>query len=454
MAFPLVLLGLSGIAFAIHCGDSADNSEFDDVVDPCKTIYEGICGTACTTDNDCPDGLFCGSDMKCTAQCAPNQVCQGAICSPKGRCGVSTDPPVPFGDGGSNDGSSDANVDAVCADTNVTLTPVIPKVLFLLDQSSSMLYYQFPGANPSPDGCASGCRWTVLKDAMIGPDGGTGGVVKTLQAQAELGVQLFSATDSNPNDGDNSHLTGPTDMVCPHFNGKKFVPTVFALNNFAAIDALLRPAGVDDDTPTGPAILTVSGLGADGGIDDDAGFAAINTTAPKVIVLVTDGEPGLCGDNNTSDPAKAAVVLAVQQAFKQKIQTYVIAIGDNSSAAATAHFKAVANAGQGMDPTTGDAGAILPSNPAQLVSALQNIVLNARTCSFTLSGMVQAGSESLGTVTLNGAKIPYNTADGWVLKDPSTLVLQGASCNTLKTTPAATLSATFPCGAVTPAVIK
>ena len=452
MAFPLVFLGLAGTAFAIHCGDGADNSEFGDVVDPCTTIYKDVCGKTCATDNDCPDGVFCGADLKCTAQCSPGQQCGGVTCSPKGRCGVTSDPPIPFGEGGAGDGGSgDANTDAVCADTNVTLTKVIPKVLFLLDQSSSMQYNLFPSGGSN--NCATGCRWTTLKDALIGVDGGTGGVVKTLQAQAELGVQMYSATDAVQGDGDDSLLPPPTDAVCPRFNGKKFVSTTFALNNYAAIDALLRPAGVDDDTPTGPAIATVSGLGPDGGIIDDAGFAAINTTAPKVLVLVTDGEPGLCGDNNTSDPAKAAVVTAVQQAYRQKIQTYVIAIGATTPAA-QAHFKAVANAGQGMDPTSGDAGAILPTNPMQLVTALQNIVLNARTCTFTLNGAVQAGSESMGTVTLNGMNVPYNTADGWVLKDPSTLVLQGASCNTLKSTPDAMLAARFPCGSIVPGPVK
>ena len=40
--------------------------------------------------------------------------------------------------------------------------------------------------------------------------------------------------------------------------------------------------------------------------------------------------------------------------------------------------------------------------------------------------------------------------EGWRLKDPSTLELVGAACTTLKTTPNATLSASFPCGAILP----
>jgi hypothetical protein len=343
--------------------------------------------------------------------------------------------------------------DAVCADTNVALTKVIPKVLFLLDQSSSMFNYQFPSG--ASNGCqsADGCRWSVLKDVLIGPAGGNGGVIKALEREAELGVSMYSATDSNPADNDNSLLKTPTEPVCPRFNGKAFPGLSFALNNAAAIDALLRPAGVDDDTPTGPAIRTVVGLGADGKVADPRGFAGIASTAPKVVVLVTDGEPGVCGENGPSDAGRNAVVEAAQDAFKQKVRTFVIAIGDQT-AGAQKHFKAVANAGQGNDPATGPSNAILPSSTTQLVDAIRSIVLESRTCTFTLNGQVQAGSERQGTVTLNGATIPYDEAgapdEGWRLKDPSTLELVGQACATIKSTPDATLAARFPCGTVAP----
>ena len=197
----------------------------------------------------------------------------------------------------------------------------------------------------------------------------------------------------------------------------------------------------------------MSGLAADGSVADPKGFAAVATTAPKVIVLVTDGEPALCGESNPSDPGRAAVVLAAQHAFNQKIRTFVIAIGA-ATPQAQAHFKSVANAGQGKDPMTGDAGAIEPSTPKQLVDALRQIVLDARTCTFTLNGQVQAGSEKLGTVTLNGKPVPFDDPgapdEGWRLKNASSLELVGAACKTLKATPNATLSARFPCGSITP----
>ena len=446
IAFPLVALGLVGVFAALHCGDGTGESQFVEPNGPCQTVFKDKCGSPCGGDLDCPAGLYCSDRHTCTADCGPGEMCGKVACSPQGRCPAD---PNGFGDGGSDSG--DATLDNVCAETDVTLSKVVPKVLFLLDQSSSMYFNKFPSGGSN--NCNPDCRWSVLKDVLIGPAATPGGVVKQLEAEAELGIQLYSATDSDPNDGDNSLLTTPTDAVCPRFNGKAFNGVAFALNNAAAIDAQLRPATVDDDTPTGPAIRAVAGLAADGGVADPKGFAAVATTAPKVIVLVTDGEPALCGESNPSDPGKAEVVLAAQHAYSQKIRTFVIAIGA-ATPVAQAHFKSVANAGQGKDPTTGDAGAIEPSTPKQLVDALRQIVLDARTCTFTLNGKVQAGSEKLGTVTLNGKPVPFDDPglpdEGWHLKNASTLELVGEACKTLKATPNATLSARFPCGAITP----
>lgn len=449
IAVASTALGVLALVAAAHCGGEAANSEFTDRGDPCQTVFKDQCGGPCVSDLECPSGLHCGFGNRCTAECAPGEMCKGVLCSPRGRCG--SDDPVSFGGDAGGAEAGDATIDNICADTNVTLEKVLPKVLFLLDQSSSMLFNRFPSGGSN--NCNPDCRWSVLKDVMIGATPAAGGIVKQLQGEAELGVELFSATDSNPNDGDNSLLPPPTDAVCPRFNGKTFDGLTFALNNAAAIDALLRPAVVDDDTPTGPALRTVAGLADDGGVADPKGLAALSTTAPKVIVLVTDGEPAVCGANSPSAAGRAAVVLAAQHAFAQKITTFVIAIGAGTPQA-QAHFKEVANAGQGQDPVTGTAVAIEPSTPKQLLDALTKIVLDARTCTFVLNGQVQAGSERLGTVTLNGKAVPFDELgapdEGWRLQNPSTLELVGAACTELKATPNATLSARFPCGAVLP----
>ena len=443
-------LGVVGLlAVAIHCGTSSESTFDETSGSPCETVYRGLCGTPCASDDECAAGLYCGVAGTCNADCAPDHEClSGLMCTARGRCGGDFGGPLP--DGGATDLDGALASDAVCADTDVALTKTLPRVLFLLDQSSSMHHYAFPGS-ASSNNCNPGCRWTALKDVLIGPAANPGGLLKQLDGEAEIAVEMYSATDPTPGDGDDTFLTGPTDNVCPRFNGKAFDGLTFESQAFATVNTLLRPARVDDDTPTGPAIRAVVGLAGDGGIANDAGFAADPSKAPKVIVLVTDGEPMLCGEYAPSPAGRAEVVSAVQHTYKHGIKTFVIAIGDNNPGAVQ-HFNAVANAGQGLDPSTGDAGAIQPGSPQQLVDALKKIVLDARTCTFDLNGKVEPGMEKLGTVTLNGAVVPYDDPgapdEGWRLVTPSRIELVGAACNTIKTSPDATLTARFPCGAV------
>jgi hypothetical protein len=447
---------LAVLAAALHCGGSNSGSTtttFAEEADVCKTAYAGECGKTCTSDLDCDSALHCGPGSTCTAECTPSIPCaNGGSCSTRGACTRAETTFVSFGEGGLlplPDPPDASASDVVCADTNVDLTQVLPKVLLLLDQSASMFNYKFDSEEPS-NGCNPSCRWSVLKDVIIGDGSPNVGLVKQIEKDADLDVKMYSATDPVLGDGDDSYLTTPTDDVCPRFNGKAFSGLTFAANNYASIDALLRPAGVDDDTPTGPAIRTVIGLGPDGNVVE-GGFASITSASPKVMVLVTDGEPMLCGESGPSAGGREAVISAVQDTYRQNIRTFVIAIG-SPSAEATQHFNAVANAGAGLDPTTGNATAILPSTQQQLIDTLRQIVLDARTCTFDLHGAVQPSMERLGTVMLNGARVPFAEPgapdEGWRLVTPSRIELLGSACTTLKATPNGQLTAHFPCEAV------
>ena len=70
-----------------------------------------------------------------------------------------------------------------------------------------MRHYRFPTGDSN--GCNPDCRWTVLKDVLIGPAANPGGLLKQLEGEAELGLEMYSATDSNQGDGDNSFLPSP-----------------------------------------------------------------------------------------------------------------------------------------------------------------------------------------------------------------------------------------------------
>jgi hypothetical protein len=89
-----------------------------------------------------------------------------------------------------------------------------------------------------------------------------------------------------------------------------------------------------------------------------------------------------------------------------------------------------------------------PANEAQLVAQINQVILGARSCKFTLNGNVQAGREAQGTVTLNGVRLNFNDNNGWKLLSPNQIELQGTACTTVKTVVNASLSARFPCDAV------
>jgi len=387
----------------------------------------------------------------CAADCAPTVACaDGSSCAGNGQCTSAGGFASTGGGGGNVDGGSILPDGGFCADTDVQLAKTEPYVLFLLDQSSSMTFYKVGSDTQASDNCSAlDCRWQALKDALIGRTAGSG-LIHDLQGSAQMAVALFSATDNTPGSVSflGSSVKNP-DMVCPRFNGKAFAGLAFSDSNYSSVDNLLRPANVDNDTPTGEAIQAVVGIGSNGGASDPRGFALTNAgTAPKVLVLVTDGEAGYCVNATTSEPdpdpiGTQRVLTAVASAYKLQIPTYVIALGGPSQAT---NFKEIANTGQGKDPNTGDATAISPTDTASLKTALSTIVTNARSCIFALNGTVVTGQESRGSVIINGTSVPFGTA--WHLASPTSIELLGDACNTVKTDPTATLSARFPCDVV------
>lgn len=404
---------MAAVAFAIHCGTEG-NSTFAD--GPCSTVLKSECGKACVDDTQCASGTYCGTDQKCTAECAPNSTCaNGVACSPRGRCG--TDTPVGFGGGdtGVFDDDADLGGDA-CADIDVTLSKVIPTVLLLIDQSGSMTDNQFPAGSGVT-------RWDALKQALIDPDGG---IIKRLENDVSFGVSLYSYKAPNQ---------------CPQLTN-----VGFQLANYDEIFAVYNPAPTIDNTPTAESIMGVVGFN-DAGVLRDGGFASAITPGPKILVLATDGDPDTCAkpnDNGQQGP-RDFTLWATQRTYDAGISTYVISVGADIN---QLHQQQVANAGQGMPPDGGDAAVYRPTNRQQLVDALNQVILGVRSCKFKLNGAVKPGTESQGRVTLNGAPLTLNDANGWKLNSDTELEVVGSACNTVLTTPTAQLSVRFPCGTV------
>lgn len=404
------------LGVAVQCGgEDGPGSVFSTA---CETVYKDQCGSPCANDDACKAGLFCGADGKCTAECAPTVACPDAVtCSPRGRCG-------PDGvDGGPILGGNDATLDGTggdaCADIDVNFTKQKPTVVLLVDQSSSMDTDFPPGSGTS--------RWNVLRDALVDPDGG---IVKRLESDVSFGLTLYS------------YFVG--DPTCPRTTNVSHT-----FGNYKAIFDTYADASPVDNTPTAESIMSVVGFD-DAGVLNPNGLAAAVTGGPKIVVLATDGDPDTCAcpTCNGDQPPRDFVVWAAQRAFDAGVRTYVISVGAEID---EAHQQQVANVGLGFAANAGDASPLFrTNNRQQLVDALNQIILGARSCKFQLNGVVQTGTESQGTVVLNGTTLTFGDPNGWKLNGSTELELVGAACTTVKTTTEAQLSVRFPCGTVLP----
>jgi hypothetical protein len=379
---------------------------------PCDTVYAGKCGGTCVNDSSCAAGLYCDPTGKCAADCAPGAAAcpSGLTCTPEGRCkgeaSGGTGGSDPFIDGGFTTSSGSGSGDA-CADVSVKIDKQIPTVVLLIDQSGSMTE-AFPGGN----------RWDVLENALMSQ---ASGVVKLLEKDVRFGFTLYSAKDADP--------------VCP-----LLVNVPIALNNYDAINAAYSSAAPIEDTPTGESIQAVVKV-----------LDPYPEPGPKIIVLATDGEPDTCAEKDPAPGSQGAIaaqqlsVKAAQEAYDKKIQTFVIAVGNQIS---QAHLQDVANAGAGKPIGGGDnAKYYQPTDQQALIDAFNEIINGVRTCVFTLNGKVDAASAGLGAVVLDGQSLGYNDPNGWKLNSESEIELVGAACDTIQSGEH-DLTVKFPCGTV------
>jgi hypothetical protein len=206
-----------------------------------------------------------------------------------------------------------------------------------------------------------------------------------------------------------------------------------AVNNVAAIGALLDAQSPKGQTPTAPAIDAIV-----------ADFAANPPPqgSPPIIVLASDGLPNACGANTDT---RADAVAAAANAYNRGIKLLVLAIGNLPGTAE--HFQDLANAGQGVRAGQPDAALYAAPRAADMVPALQSLVRLVLPCSFELTARIDATGAQAGNVTLNGTRLTYGTS--WMLDaDGITIHLLGNACNVVQDSPNPVVEATFACPAV------
>ncbi|HMI93926.1 MAG TPA: hypothetical protein VK509_21275 [Polyangiales bacterium] len=337
-----------------------------------------------------------------------------------------------------------------CADATVQTSIAEPDILFVVDGSGSMC---------APFGGST--RWQSLRAALLDP---MNGVIFRTQQTVNYGLMIYDGTidpflaltavgGSPPEPCAGMYLEAKAMGMCP---GLVQVPV--ALNNAMAIDTMFPATELGGSTPTDRAMNMA--------VDQMIGMRSNDPDGkphPQYIILATDGQPNdICMGGVGGDGAaqKAGVIAAVDRAAMNNIITFVISLAGGDQGLQT-HLDEVAKHGQPLNPM---AITFAPDSPMGLVDTLTAIVGGAVGCEIALQGKVLVGSECRGKVKINGAELPCCTADatgamkcngmpadpanGWVLKDTSTIELVGTTCQEFLANPQALLTAGFPCDVI------
>lgn len=223
-------------------------------------------------------------------------------------------------------------------------------------------------------------------------------------------------------------------------------------------------------------------------------LAAAPAGGEPFVIMVIDGQPDYCGDGNDLCPIDS-VVARIQALKTAGVTTLVAALpiytGADTALYASA-LQSYANAGAGLPAASAGATVqnvyfqctssagwnaefVASGKPAQqalgtysaspgsapitslnpldapgMATAFSQLFTRTQSCSFeATNGKVVLASASSGVVKLGAATLDYEGANGWRMKSDTVVELLGSACDTLRATPATSVSIAFPCGAVT-----
>lgn len=148
---------------------------------------------------------------------------------------------------------------------------------------------------------------------------------------------------------------------------------------------------------------------------------SLDDVRPKVVVLITDGDPNAssCGYSDDQDHA----VAMAQDLANENVPVHVIGYEGGSPS----NLNEMAVAG-------GTGSFIRVNNSSQLVTELQQISEDVISCSYTLNEAPQDPGKIW--VEINGSPVARNGANGFEYDAGSnSITLKGTSCDTLKNTP-------------------
>lgn len=305
----------------------------------------------------------------------------------------------------------------ICASTDVRVSRTIVNFILVVDRSSTMT---FPfGSYPS--------RWDALREALLGDPNG---LVPQYQQIIRFGYEGYTGFGTSLAPGN-----------CP-----ELISVPFELNNY---DKILEAYNSYTPTTALPFAQTPTGESLEVVINNIE--QVINSSGPDMdidpfyILLATDGAPDTCinPDVDGDPPAMQKVIEQAKRANELGVDTYVLSVGDDTS---DIHLQEVANAGTGV---TG--APFWKANDDQgLRDALTTIIGAATSCTLILDGEIidpKSACEE-GEVILNSEQLPCDDQNGWRVLDSTRIEIVGQACTTMKSSPAANLSARFPCDIV------
>jgi hypothetical protein len=313
--------------------------------------------------------------------------------------------------GGGGAQSGQANVSGMnCAAVNQPVNKLPPDILLILDKSGSM--------NDSADGtctgtCGANSKWSQTTAALM---------------------QVLTDTDSGVNWG-LKYFTSPGGGMCT-VNPGADVP--IAGNNAGAINASIGGTTPGNSTPTRIAVQT----GA-------AYMGTVNDANPKFLLLATDGlpncMPGCSGQTGCQASDMTGAIQAVTDAATAGFPTFVVGIATTSDATSDATLTGMANAGG--KPRAGTPTYYPVMNQADLVAALNAIVVIAGTCVFTIPPPPNSDTDQMHIgVQVNGSEISRDTShnNGWDYTGTNQVTVYGSSCNAIMAG-TATVAIVFKC---------
>jgi hypothetical protein len=275
-----------------------------------------------------------------------------------------------------------------CPDLSVVLTPQVPTIQLVVDQSGSMR---------DPFGAAAS-KWEAVHTTLVDP---VDGVVTQMQSAIRFGLSRYTTSGQD-------------------------CPAVWEMApQLDAADEIETEMGAtpDGETPTGESLeIILATL-----LQDD-------WEGDKFFVLATDGEPDTCEipeptTDQEIETVRTRAVQAVEAAYEAGVRTFVISVGADI---ATDHLQDMANAGAGNAPGDPDAPFYVALDPQALLDAFDEIVSGLRECTLTLDEPLQPEYAPSCDLTINDELIPYDDPDGWRLDTETTIELQGDACQAIQ----------------------